>query len=128
MFKLLKPLYALSATAVVLAAILLIGVAKHVAALQSGQELIIPARGYDPRAILLGRVHTQRATRVCKRVFRCCWRCRLLDWSCPMVASEARRKAAAAGMTLARREQRERERRRGAGALRHVRCRVSKST
>ena len=54
MFKLLKPLYALSATAVVLAAILLIGVAKHVAALQSGQELIIPARGYDPRAILLG--------------------------------------------------------------------------
>ena len=54
MSKLLKPIYALSATAVVLAAILLIGVAKHVVALQSGQELIIPARGYDPRAILLG--------------------------------------------------------------------------
>ncbi len=54
MSELLKPIYALSATAIVLAAILLIGVAKHVVALQSGQELIIPARGYDPRAILLG--------------------------------------------------------------------------
>lgn len=54
MKRFLKPLYALPALAVALALSLIVGVASHIAALYNGTEISIEARGYDPRALLLG--------------------------------------------------------------------------
>ena len=54
MKKLLQPAYALSASALVLAVSLIVGVAVHISALNNGREITIDARGYDPRAVLLG--------------------------------------------------------------------------
>lgn len=54
MSRFLRPLYALPALAGVLAAGLILGIMSHMSALTSGQEIIVPAQGYDPRDPLLG--------------------------------------------------------------------------
>lgn len=54
MSRFLRPLYALPGLACVLSAGLILGIFLHMSALTSGQEIIIPARGYDPRDLLLG--------------------------------------------------------------------------
>ena len=54
MRKFLSPLYALPITAAALIGLLLVSVFSHMGALASGTEIIVPARGYDPRDILLG--------------------------------------------------------------------------
>ena len=54
MTRFLQPRYALPITSVLLALFLLFGVGSHVIALKTGKEISITARGYDPRALLLG--------------------------------------------------------------------------
>ncbi len=54
MRKYLSPLYALPITAAALIGLLLVSVFSHMGALASGAEIIVSARGYDPRDILLG--------------------------------------------------------------------------
>ena len=54
MTRFLQPRYALPITSVLLALFLLVGVGSHVIALKTGKEISITARGYDPRALLLG--------------------------------------------------------------------------
>lgn len=54
MKKFLAPLYALPATALVLCLALIMAIFSHMSAIGTGQEVLVPARGYDPRAILLG--------------------------------------------------------------------------
>lgn len=54
MKRFMKPLYALPTLATLLALSLIAGVAAHISALYNGTEITVEARGYDPRALLLG--------------------------------------------------------------------------
>ncbi len=54
MKRFLKPVYALPVTALLLILVLVSGVVSHMTALSSGREILVDARGYDPRDILLG--------------------------------------------------------------------------
>lgn len=54
MRKFLKPIYALPVTAAICLSAIGFSVASHIYALNSGQEITVPARGYDPRDLLLG--------------------------------------------------------------------------
>jgi uncharacterized membrane-anchored protein len=54
MKKYLSPLYALPVASLALSLALIVSIFAHMNAVRSGQEVLIPARGYDPRAILLG--------------------------------------------------------------------------
>lgn len=54
MKRYLSPRYALPAVAAFLTCLLLFGVISHMTAISSGKEIAVKARGYDPRAILLG--------------------------------------------------------------------------
>ena len=49
MRKFLKPLYALPVTAAICLSAIGFSVSSHMYALNSGQEITVPARGYDPR-------------------------------------------------------------------------------